>query len=88
MKESIIYGEPLRPRVTSVLALDDYSLMISFTNGEQRKFDAKPLLTQAAYKQLNSISFFKSVKVESGSILWPNDIDYCPDTLYQQSVLS
>ena len=25
--------------------------------------------------------FFRSVKVAYGTVIWPHDIDYCPDTL-------
>ena len=82
----IISGSPLGPRVTSVTPTDDYKLLLTFTNGEQRVFDAKPLLQDTVFKPLENISFFKSVKVAYGTLLWPQDIDYCPDTLYMQSV--
>lgn len=86
MPDSIIYGEPLGPRVASVLPLEDYKLLLSFTNGEKRIFDAKPLLSLKPFKPLQSNQLFKAVKLAYGSVLWPNDIDYCPDTLYAESV--
>lgn len=87
MQDTIIYGkEPLGPRVTSVKAMDDYCLDIMFDNGERRMFDAKPLLDYKVYAPLKNKGFFDSVFVAYGSIAWPGDIDYCPDTLYQESV--
>ena len=85
MDDTILYGEPLGPRVTAVRATDDYRLYLSFTNGEERVFDARPLLSLPAFRPLNNLEFFKSVRTGFGTILWPKDIDYCPDTLYEKS---
>ena len=49
-------------------------------------FDANQLLDMKVFAPLKNPEFFKSVKVEFGTIVWPRDIDYCPDTLYAQSV--
>lgn len=84
--DDIISGSPLGPRVTEAIPVDDYKLLLTFTNGEQRIFDAKPLLEIAMFRPLVNKSFFRSVKVAYGSIIWPQDIDYCPDTLYMESI--
>ena len=81
----IITRQPLNPRVTTVTPLKNYKLDLIFTNGERRVFDAEPLLQLNAFKPLSDESFFNSVKVAYGSITWPHDIDYCPDTLYIES---
>lgn len=81
-----IKGTPLGPRVTEVIPNDDYELLLTFNNGEKRKFDAHQLLGVKVFAPLKNVSFFKSVKVEFGTVVWPQDIDYCPDTLYAQSV--
>ncbi|MCL2544751.1 MAG: DUF2442 domain-containing protein [Clostridia bacterium] len=85
MQENLMHGEPLGPRVAKVLPMDDYMLHLTFTNGDRRIFDAKPLLSFEAFKPLENGQLFGSVKVAYGSVLWPNDIDYCPDTLYAES---
>ena len=82
----IIKSSPLGPRVASAKPTDDYKLLLTFTNGEQRMFDAAPLLDMAIFKPLANISFFQSVRVAYGSVLWAQDIDYCPDTLYMESI--
>jgi hypothetical protein len=86
VNKTILRGEPLGPRVTDVKATDDYRLFVTFTNGEVRLFDANPLLQLPAFKPLNNLEFFKSVGTGFGTIVWPKDIDYCPDTLYEESV--
>lgn len=82
----IIKGAPLGPRVTEVIPNDNYELILTFNNGEKRKFNAMPLLDMKVFAPLKSMAFFKSVKVAFGTVVWPQDIDYCPDTLYTQSV--
>lgn len=72
--------------VTSVTPTDDYKLLLVFDNGEQRIFDATPLLSRKVFSPLREKAFFKRVHVADGTIVWPEDIDYCPDTLYMQSV--
>jgi len=87
MQDSIIIcGMPLGPRVSEVLPMEDYKLALTFTNGEKRIFDVKPLLSIRAFTSLRNRKVFEAVKVAYGSVLWPNDIDYCPDTLYMESV--
>ena len=86
MLEDIIEGSPLGPRVTSAIPAEDYILFLSFTNGEQRVFDAKPLLNLKPFEPLRNKKVFKAVKLSYGSVIWPHGIDYCPDTLYAESV--
>lgn len=84
--ETILKGTPLGPRVTEAIPNDNYELILTFNNGEKRKFNAVQLLDMKVFAPLKNIAFFKSVKVEFGTVVWPQDIDYCPDTLYAQSV--
>ena len=85
-ENTLIYGKPLGPRVTEVFPDTDYRLFLTFNNGEQRIFDVKPLLSMNVFKPLQNKEFFASVKVAYGTITWPHDIDYCPDTLYSESI--
>ncbi|MCL1820105.1 MAG: DUF2442 domain-containing protein [Oscillospiraceae bacterium] len=84
-KDNIIHAEPLGPRVLEVFPTDDYKLFLTFNNGENRIFDVKPLLSMRVFESLKNKDFFKLVKTGYGTVVWPNDIDYCPDTLYEES---
>ena len=84
--DGTIKGAPLGPRVVEAIPSDHYELFLTFNNGEKRKFDANPLLDLKVFAPLKNINFFKSVKVQFGTVVWPQDIDYCPDTLYAQSI--
>lgn len=81
-----IKGAPLGPRVVSVEPMDNYILKIYFNNNEIRLFDVKKIYNMACFLPLKQKAFFDTVHVSFGSIAWDNDIDYCPDTLYEESL--
>ncbi len=86
MRDNVI-GAPLGPRVIKAVPTDDFKLILDFNNGEKRVFDVLQIADIKVFEPLKNIDFFKSVKVEYGTVVWPRDIDYCPDTLYSQSIL-
>ena len=75
----------MNPRVTNVKPEQDFTLLITFSNGEIKKFDVKPYLEIGIFKELKDLSIFNSVKPCLGSIQWANGVDLCPDTLYLES---
>ena len=72
----------MNPRVTSVRALDDYELEVSFDNSESRRFDVKPYLDRGAFVRLREHGAFRAVRVVAGSVEWANGLDLSYDTLY------
>jgi len=76
----------MNPRVRAVKPNADYTLTLTFTNGEVRVFDVKPYLQIGIFQELQDISVFHSVKPSLGSIQWKNGQDFCPDTLYIESI--
>jgi hypothetical protein len=72
----------MNPHVTSVRALDDYELEVSFENGEQKRFDVKPYLSRGIFARLRERALFQAVRVVAGSIEWPGGLDLSYDTLY------
>ncbi len=72
----------MNPRIIKVIANDDYTLLIEFTNGEKKTYDMNPLLNFGVFKELKDISYFQQVKPFMGTISWPHGQDICPDTLY------
>ena len=75
----------MNPRVQSATALDDFRLVLVFTNGEEKIFDCKPYLDKGIFKLLADKSYFASVTVMDGTVQWPDEQDFCPDTLYIES---
>lgn len=76
----------MNPRVIDVKPEQNFILLLSFNNGETKRFDLKPYLGIGIFKELNNISVFNSVKPFLGSIQWENGVDLCPDTLYLEGI--
>ncbi len=77
----------MNPRVKKVQPLENYLLKLTFDNGEVRVFDVTPYLDKGIFTELRDNEFFNSVAVFMGSVKWPHDQDFCPDTLYEDSIL-
>ena len=75
----------MNPRVTQVKPEQNFTLLITFNNGEEKSFDVKPYLGIVIFRELQDVSIFNSVKPFLGSIQWANGVDLCPDTLYLES---
>ena len=76
----------MHPRVKAVKPNVDYTLILTFMNDEVKVFDVKPYLDKGIFRELKELSIFNSVKPFLGSIQWQNGQDFCPDTLYLDSV--
>ncbi|HIJ87952.1 MAG TPA: DUF2442 domain-containing protein [Desulfuromonadales bacterium] len=76
----------MNPRVTEVTTLEGCRLRLVFSNGERRIFDASPYLVYPAFKKLTNAGFFSLARPEHGTVVWPDNIDFCPDSLYVESV--
>lgn len=76
----------MNPRIQAVLATEDYRLLLQFTNGEQGIYDCSPLLDFGVFKELRDKQYFKRASVNNGTVVWPNEQDICPDTLYLDAV--
>jgi hypothetical protein len=76
----------MNPRVKAVKPNHNYTLMITFTNDEVKIFDVKPYLDKGTFKELRDKHLFNSVRPFLGSVQWQNGLDFCPDTLYLDSV--
>lgn len=76
----------MNPRVKSVKPNVDYTLTLTFTNGEVKVFDVKPYLDKGIFRELREPGIFNSVRPFMGSIQWQGGQDFCPDTLYLDSI--
>jgi len=83
--DDIIYGKPLNPRVVAVVPNDDYTLTLTFTNGEVKVYDMNPLLDKGVFRDLQNIGYFRCARIAHGTVEWPREQDICPDTLYLDS---
>jgi len=75
----------MNPRVTKVRPNPDHTIILTFANGEARRFDVKPYLHKGIFRALKDLQNFNTVKPFLGSIQWQGGQDFCPDTLYIDS---
>ena len=77
-------------KVQDVKPLEKYKLLVTFQNGEIKKYDVKPLFDKwQVFKDLIYINgLFQQVKVDAGGygISWNDDIDLSCDELYYNGV--
>ena len=72
----------MNPRVTDVKPLDNYRIELLFINQERKVFDLKPYLTIGVFQELQDTAIFNGIRAFNGNIVWPNELDLDPDTLY------
>jgi hypothetical protein len=72
-------------RVSTVEPLSEgFTARVVFTNGECRDIDLTPYIaTGPIFEPVrNETSVFRAMRVEGGTIAWPNGADIDPDVLY------
>lgn len=83
----IVYGgEPAESiEITSVKALDNMIMLVSFSTGETRLFDAT-ILQGEVFEPLKIEDVFKNPIVDHGVVTWNDgNIDCAPEFMYNNS---
>ncbi|HEY3027636.1 MAG TPA: DUF2442 domain-containing protein [Pyrinomonadaceae bacterium] len=73
-------------RVVAVTANNDFSLDLEFNDGSVKRFDAKPYLDYEVFRELKDLDYFKQVRIAFGTVQWPHEQDFSPETLYLEGV--
>lgn len=77
------------PRITHVRYIQDYLLELTFADGKQARLDFKDRVVErgGVFAPLEDQDSFKRVRVdpEIGTLVWPNEVDFCPDVLYSEA---
>lgn len=69
--------------VQDVKPLDDGMMLVTFSSGEKRLYDATQFL---AFQPLKDEAAFRNPTVEYGVVTWNNgEIDLAPETMYENS---
>ena len=72
-------------KVVDAKVTDYLMMLITFSNGEKRVFDAT-VLTGSAFEPLEDIDIFNNFKIVHGAITWMNEeIDCAPEYMYEHS---
>lgn len=83
----IVYASerPENIEITQATPLEDMMMILTFSTGEQRLFDAT-VLTGPAFQPLADTKVFNSCKVVNGVVTWMDEeIDCAPEFMYEHS---
>lgn len=73
-------------KVVDLKIISELCMLVTFSNGERRIFDAQYLLKYPVYKKLQDFNVFKNAYIENGIIVWDNGaIDIGVETVYNNS---
>jgi hypothetical protein len=69
-------------RIRSVVPLEGFRLRLTLTDGHDVERDLTPWLVGPVFEALRADpQVFRAVRVEAGTLVWPNGADLCPDVL-------
>ena len=72
--------------VKQVQAKSDYTLIVRFSTGEQKVFNAIPLIENGGvFAKLSDINLFLQAHVDYGTVVWNDALDIAPEYLYENS---
>ncbi len=86
LKDYVCIADEELLTVTDVKASGNFSLLLTFSNGEKRLYDAKPLLKEKLYQDLRNPNLFLQAKALYGTVVWNDNLDIAPEYLYEQSI--
>lgn len=73
-------------QVINVAVLDDMMMILTFSSGEKRLYDASELLKFPAFQPLANHEVFSNPVIDHGVVTWNNgEIDIAPETMYANS---
>lgn len=89
-----------RRRITEVVPNDNFTLTLTFDNGEKRLYNAAPILqTGTVFAPFRELENFRRVYLDEShsvswdidptvdsNVVWNNKVDLCPDSCYVDSV--
>ena len=85
--DGIVYGGEPKKCLSVILVklLPDHMMLITFSNGEERLFDAC-ILKGEVFEALEDENNFRSAYVDHGVITWMDgEIDCAPEYMYRHS---
>ncbi len=65
--------------------MDGFRLWLKYEDGIEGIVDLSDLAGRGVFEAWSELEVFDAVTVnESGAVVWPGDIDLCPDALYSR----
>jgi hypothetical protein len=71
--------------IKAVKPVENYHLLISFDNGEEKIFDMNEYLDKGIFAELKDENLFRTVHINFDTIEWENGADLDPELIYKES---
>jgi len=69
-------------RICEAKPIDGHRVQLTLTDGRVIERDLGTMLTGAIFSEIqNDQARFREMRVEGGTLVWPNGADLCPDVL-------
>lgn len=77
--------------IKKVEYVEKFKLLLTFSDKKRKIIDLEKFSKEGpetVFYPFRDLEFFKSVKVDNhtGTIVWPNGVDLCPDVLYKTGI--
>jgi len=70
-------------KIINVTVLQNYKVRLEYADGKQGIADLSHLVGKGVFALWNDYNEFQNVKIgSSGELVWRDQIDLCPDSLY------
>ena len=76
------------PLLIEATPVDGYAVRVRFEDGTNADVDLSYLADRGgAFEPLKDLAYFRRLRADSdaGTIVWPNDADIAPETLYEHA---
>lgn len=72
-----------RVRIVKAVPQEGFSMHLEFEDGTDKTINLEPFLRGPIFAAIREdLHLFRDVKIEGGTIAWPNGADIDPDVLY------
>jgi hypothetical protein len=69
-------------RISKATPLENYRVQLTLTDGRVIERDLRPMLLGPVFDEIRTDEArFREVRVEGGTLVWPDGADLCPDVL-------
>jgi hypothetical protein len=72
--------------VVEVQVIGDLSLQVRFADGVQGMVRFEPTHLTGVFEVLNDPAFFNQVRLDTGVVTWPGELDLAPDAMYDEII--
>ncbi len=73
-------------KIIEVKPLEKFKIAVKFEDGIKGIVDISNLIGKGVFSSIKDPNQFKKVRIdyETHTICWPNGIDLCPDSIYEE----